>query len=564
MKNQRELLFIFLSLFFFPFHVLASGNVSITDVKIDGISDNKLVDQSISYDGMELYVNTRFTEINDYVKYKVTIENADDKDYELSDLKMDNNSDYIGYEVLFDDGTNIVKANSKKNILVSISYDREIDSATMIDNRFTETSNINLELVDKKIQTPFDNPKTGLYWVIGVFVLTILLFIIGLMVYNKKIKVLSFLLMFLVASSPFFVFATDKLDFVVNSWVEILNVEDEIGIVTDEFCIIHSKDNLVPEYHIFVPGMTIAEWENSDYKDIDILWGSFIDVDGNVLNLSEVGDILLNSFRGCYYNGTIVEEKPEPDLEPDSNPDSSVVDNPNSDTNTTTTPSSNNNTSGGGYRPRGCLATESEIDVYDKKKKKRIRKKLSELNYDDLVLAWDFDKGEYVWVDAFWIMKSSVSQGYVLLEFSDGSILKVIGDHRIYNDDCKMFTSCISEKESPIGMNTINSKGEIVKLVSRRFINENIEYSNVITNGHINIFVNGILTSHGINNRYEIRDMKYIPVEREHFELCDFDGFEDYFDSLCLKEVDINYEGNRESTKKKLLEYIKFLIDNKK
>ena len=131
----------------------------------------------------------------------------------------------------------------------------------------------------------------------------------------------------------------------------------------------------------------------------------------------------------------------------------------------------------------------------------------------------------------------------------------------LYQYDSGRFISAIN---CDIGMRTINSKGDIIILESREIVHSTIDYCNIITKRHINIFVNGILTSHGINNRYEIRDMKYIPVEREHFELCDFDGFEDYFDSLCLKEVDINYEGNRESTKKKLLEYIKFLIDNKK
>ena len=71
------------------------------------------------------------------------------------------------------------------------------------------------------------------------------------------------------------------------------------------------------------------------------------------------------------------------------------------------------NTGSGSHRP--CLSGDCEIIVYDKKKKKKLKKKLRDITYDDLVLAWDFDKGEYVFVKALWIQKLMLSDEYYLL-----------------------------------------------------------------------------------------------------------------------------------------------------
>ena len=221
------------------------------------------------------------------------------------------------------------------------------------------------------------------------------------------------------------------------------------------------------------------------------------------------------------------------------------------------------NTGSGSHRP--CLSGDCEIIVYDKKKKKKLKKKLRDITYDDLVLAWDFDKGEYVFVKALWIQKLMLSDEYYLLEFSDGTKLKVIGDHRIYNDDAKMFTSVKNEKETPIGMNTINSNGKIIQLISRKLISENIDYCNIITNKHINIYANGILTSHGINNLYKINDMKFVKENRETFNRNDFEKLSDeLYEGLRLGEVDTKYLENKINTKNSLIEYINLLIKNKK
>ena len=164
---------------------------------------------------------------------------------------------------------------------------------------------------------------------------------------------------------------------------------------------------------------------------------------------------------------------------------------------------------------RYCLAYDTEIEVYDKKKKKRKKKKLIDVTYDDLVLAWDFDSGKEVFAKPLWIMKPDVADNYVLLTFSDGSTLKVITDHRIYNADKGMFTPVMNDELTPIGTKTYSVNGEYITLVSKEVINEEIKFCNMIAESHINFFGNGIITSWRLNNIYRIDEMKFIKDDRE-------------------------------------------------
>ena len=69
--------------------------------------------------------------------------------------------------------------------------------------------------------------------------------------------------------------------------------------------------------------------------------------------------------------------------------------------------------------------------------------------------------------------------------------------------------------ETPIGTTTFNVNGEEVKLISKEVITEPVEYYNLISYYHMNVFAEGILTSCRFNNLYEIKDMKFIKDERQ-------------------------------------------------
>ena len=212
-----------------------------------------------------------------------------------------------------------------------------------------------------------------------------------------------------------------------------------------------------------------------------------------------------------------------------------------------------------------CLDGESEVEVYDKKKKKKLRKKLKDITYDDLILCWDFNTGKYTYEKPLWIMIPFEVNEYIRLTFSDGTTLNVMGDHRMFNLDSNMFTSCLKESESPIGMNTINEKGEVIQLIDRKIIHEKNTAYNVIINKHINLYANGILTSRGLNNLYPIKDMKFVKENREVFSREELNEIPDeYFYGLNIGETPRNFMGSEKRTKEQLLLFIERTINTKK
>lgn len=135
-------------------------------------------------------------------------------------------------------------------------------------------------------------------------------------------------------------------------------------------------------------------------------------------------------------------------------------------------------------------------------------KPIEEITYTDELMVWDFDLGQFSKAYPLWIMKAGKTQSYNLLTFSDGSTLKTIVQHRIFNQEKGAFTYPMSE-DTPIGTTTFNDKGDCIQLVSKEIINEPVDYYNVITNFHINLFSNTILTSCHYNNIYPIVAMKF-------------------------------------------------------
>ena len=185
-----------------------------------------------------------------------------------------------------------------------------------------------------------------------------------------------------------------------------------------------------------------------------------------------------------------------------------------------------------------CLSSKTEVYVYDKKKKKFKKKKIGDIDYDDEILCWDFDKGEFAVSKPIWIKKCEQANKYNLLKFSDGSTLETIDQHRIYNKEAGKFTYPMTD-DTPIGTTTFNSNGEYVKLVSKEVIEKPIDYYNIITEYHINLFANDILTSSRLSNMYRIENMKYVYEEKRDngYDLSKYD--EKLINGLRLKEQNI-------------------------
>jgi hypothetical protein len=66
----------------------------------------------------------------------------------------------------------------------------------------------------------------------------------------------------------------------------------------------------------------------------------------------------------------------------------------------------------------------------------------------------------------------------------------------------------------PVG-STVVKDGTTTTLTSIEHVHDMVTYHNIITEHHMNIYANDVLTSTGFNNLYPIKDMKFEKQARE-------------------------------------------------
>ena len=204
-----------------------------------------------------------------------------------------------------------------------------------------------------------------------------------------------------------------------------------------------------------------------------------------------------------------------------------------------------------------CLAEGTKITLADMS-----RKNIEDIEYLDELLVWDFDNGCFAKAKPLWIKKTQVAEEYNLVKFDDGTELKTVADHRIFNMEKQEFTYTMDEENTPIGTSVFKEDGSVAKIVERKVVKEKVNYYNIITNYHMNLFANGLLTSLRLNNLYKIENMKFVKDDRELTPREEFEGIPDkYIKGLRLAEQpkEIN-RGNDVKHTKTLQEYVKRLL----
>lgn len=164
-------------------------------------------------------------------------------------------------------------------------------------------------------------------------------------------------------------------------------------------------------------------------------------------------------------------------------------------------------------------------------------KPIEEITYTDLLAVWNFDEGHMDASLPLWIKQVQTSAVYNKLTFSDGTVLKTVYKHRIFNKERGMFTYPMDDEMTPLGTTTVNVDGEEVTLVAKEVVSEEVEYYNIMPKQHMNLFANSILASWRFNNIYPISNMKFVKSERDTIPLSAYEGVpQEYYDALRLGE----------------------------
>lgn len=157
------------------------------------------------------------------------------------------------------------------------------------------------------------------------------------------------------------------------------------------------------------------------------------------------------------------------------------------------------------------------------------QKKVEDINYGDEVLCYDFNEGKQTTAPIEFVMKKMQSNFYYKVSLSDGTELKLVGSngksHRLYNVTKQSFMYPQDFEENDY---TLKQDGTIATISSIEKVEEKVNFYNISSKDHINVYAEGVLTSNRLSNRFEIKDNKYtdrqlmtdeeIKAYKEHME----------------------------------------------
>lgn len=279
MKKIKYFMLMFSVLFLLPMmvHAADTANVSIKDVSlVDQVGDINIT-QEPKATGLNIDFGVEFKDVGDKVIYKAIIENKDNEDYLLRLPKSKENG-YVTYQYKFGDNSEILKAKSTKELVITIEYKEEVPDSALENGRYKESNRVVLTLANDGGDVVPANPKTGQSI---AFIIIIAMVVLGsaFVVFknHKSAKNFVFLLAVGAFLLPISIYAIKELTITVNSSVEIARVK--------EFCVLNDiNDNngddeggdvLLREaevdenqsgdfYFEYTPGSTFRDYFNSN------------------------------------------------------------------------------------------------------------------------------------------------------------------------------------------------------------------------------------------------------------------------------------------------------------
>ena len=226
---RKYILPILFVLMFVPFHVKAetcdTNNISISSIKMIEKSRDVEELEEASVNGKKINLNLSMSNVGDNIEYTLLIKNDSNEDYELDKTSINLNSDYINYSFETDDDSNIVKANTSKNVTLRIEYKTEIPENKYKNGSYDDSKNMTVNLSNKdpiNVLETIINPNTSVQSYI-LIILIMLLISGSLCIIMKKKKHVKHMILIITSAIiiPISVYAICKCEINIESHVKI-------------------------------------------------------------------------------------------------------------------------------------------------------------------------------------------------------------------------------------------------------------------------------------------------------------------------------------------------------
>ena len=234
------------TLLLIAFTFLFINNVRALDVTIESVElESKSASTEIvnepTYENLKVNFDIKFKDLNDFVTYKIVINNKTDKEFEITQNNNLVNNGYVTYEYNYDKDNNIIQSNSKKILYITIKYNKEVSEEDFDENgNFNETKKLVIDLGNEEessiVESPkiVKNPNTKDNLIIAIFAILIVI-TIALISYKKthNKKYLNIIIIG-ITLLPVTIYALETLQ---------INIESKIAIKEKLNCVSFADDS---------------------------------------------------------------------------------------------------------------------------------------------------------------------------------------------------------------------------------------------------------------------------------------------------------------------------------
>ena len=193
---MKKILFAIIVLLF-PFLIFAEDLCKEEDIIIESIElkEENGNAKALSYsknNNNTLNLNTKMNVIGDSITYKVLIKNTSSSDYSFDKNQI--TTDYLIYDVSYEDNSSIIKAGTTKSIYLTVQYNNKPKEEILSNGTTNRTNDISFNLINQpqpiteEIMKSIKNPETKDIIFVCFIVLLISLVIILLIKKNNKKK----------------------------------------------------------------------------------------------------------------------------------------------------------------------------------------------------------------------------------------------------------------------------------------------------------------------------------------------------------------------------------------
>ena len=162
----------------------------------------------------------------------------------------------------------------------------------------------------------------------------------------------------------------------------------------------------------------------------------------------------------------------------------------------------------GSGRSNGCLIKGTKVLLAD-----NTYKNIEDINYDDLLMVWNYDTGKLTKEYPLWIENEHKTDSYTKISFDDNTSINVVTSHSFFSYDINKFVDFRDKDNFKVGTSVakLDDNGKISKVhvTNIEEIKENTTYYFVASTRYYNIITGDFITTDGyvdITNLYKFNN----------------------------------------------------------